>query len=451
MTRTCLKMAARASALSAGLFCAASAHAALTITDVGRYDFTDNSGSGARELSGMVHIGGSAFYAVSDKDALLHSLTINIDELSGQITSATISPSPVALQPPASTPSDREAIAVQGSNVLIASETGPWIEAYDPTTGLLNGIITPATPGMGAYANSRPNLAWESLANFQANTSTFLTANEDALTIDGPTANFTDGAYVRIQAASINASNATASAIAQFAYSIDPINGDNPLVSGESSGLVELVTLPDNTVLAMERAVGLTGYRIRIYQIGGEGATDVTGLTDLDGLTPGVDFTPVGKLLLWEKTFGVTTNSNFEGLAYVPETSSLILIADNASGPVLPFIGQQWTTDDQSLYSLQIGLQGTGELAGDLNEDGFVGIADLNIILGQWNQVVFPGTGPDSNVDGFIGIADLNMVLGNWNAGTPPQLSNAPEPTSIVFGGLFTVYMLLGRLRPGIH
>ena len=375
---------------------------------------------------------------MGDQDALLHSLTINIDELTGQITSATISPTPVTLGSPGA--GDREGIAIQGANVLIANESGPQLEAYNRTTGVLTGpVITTSTPGFSEYASSRPNQSWESLANFNANPKTILTANEDALTIDGPEAGFTDGAYVRIQAATINTVGSTASATAQFAYPIDAINGDNPLVSGEQSGLVDLVTLPDNTVLAMERAVGLTGYRIRIYAIGGEGASDVTGQADLDGLTPGVEFNPLAKSLLWENTFGVATNSNFEGIAYDHHTSTLVLIADNASGPVLPFIGQQWTAQDQSLYSLQVGYSGSGVLTGDLNEDGFVGIADLNIILSQWNHTVFPGTGPDSNVDGFIGIDDLNLILSNWNNGTPPtDLTAIPEPASAALLGLLS-------------
>lgn len=61
-------------------------------------------------------------------------------------------------------------------------------------------------------------------------------------------------------------------------------------------------------------------------------------------------------------------------------------------------------------------------LAGDLNGDGFVGIADLNIVLGRWNQTVPVGdkSQGDPSCDGYVGISDLNIVLGNWNAGTPP-------------------------------
>lgn len=78
-------------------------------------------------------------------------------------------------------------------------------------------------------------------------------------------------------------------------------------------------------------------------------------------------------------------------------------------------------------------------LVGDLNDDGFVGITDLNIVLGAWNQNVPPADGAaDPSGDGFVGIEDLNVVLGNWNAGTPPT-SPVPEPAG-------TAMLLIGSL-----
>ncbi|MEZ6189884.1 MAG: hypothetical protein R3C45_01160 [Phycisphaerales bacterium] len=43
----------------------------------------------------------------------------------------------------------------------------------------------------------------------------------------------------------------------------------------------------------------------------------------------------------------------------------------------------------------------------------------------------------DINGDGFVGIADLNIVLGNWNAGTPPAAGNPsiPEPATVLVWG----------------
>ncbi|MEZ6190394.1 MAG: SdrD B-like domain-containing protein [Phycisphaerales bacterium] len=75
----------------------------------------------------------------------------------------------------------------------------------------------------------------------------------------------------------------------------------------------------------------------------------------------------------------------------------------------------------ESRYNVNFG----NRIPGDINGDGFVGIEDLNIVLGNWNQTFeVPNcareTG-DLNGDGFIGIVDLNVVLGNWNRGQQPM------------------------------
>lgn len=40
-------------------------------------------------------------------------------------------------------------------------------------------------------------------------------------------------------------------------------------------------------------------------------------------------------------------------------------------------------------------------------------------------------TSADPSGDNFVGIEDLNTVLGNWNAGTPPA-NAVPEPGAAV-------------------
>jgi len=88
-------------------------------------------------------------------------------------------------------------------------------------------------------------------------------------------------------------------------------------------------------------------------------------------------------------------------------------------------------------------------LAGDLNGDGFVGIDDLNIVLGAWNTNVTSGyhIWGDPSGDGFVGIDDLNEVLGNWNAGTPPPTfgTNIPEPATLAMFCLSSSFLLRRR------
>ncbi len=102
---------------------------------------------------------------------------------------------------------------------------------------------------------------------------------------------------------------------------------------------------------------------------------------------------------------------------------------------------------DTNAVTLAVGLDG------DLNLDGFVGIADLNVVLGNWNQIVAKSVwlSGDPSGDGFVGIEDLNKVLGNWNAGTPPSASvSVPEPAGIVWFCLGGVGVLMSarRIRP---
>jgi len=89
----------------------------------------------------------------------------------------------------------------------------------------------------------------------------------------------------------------------------------------------------------------------------------------------------------------------------------------------------------------------SGALPGDLNGDGFVGLDDLDIVLGNWNLNV-PPANPDADPsgDGFVGLDDLDIVLNNWNTGTPPSGSNSiPEPASCLL--LATAGLILANRR----
>jgi PEP-CTERM motif len=113
----------------------------------------------------------------------------------------------------------------------------------------------------------------------------------------------------------------------------------------------------------------------------------------------------------------------------------VVVREDLPGGYVVPELQiLRWAfTDDGS--PIAAGDNGVSALVGDLDGDGFVGIADLNIVLGNWNQTVAPGDPllGDPTGDGFVGIEDLNEVLGNWNAGTPPPPGAAvPEPTTLM-------------------
>ena len=76
---------------------------------------------------------------------------------------------------------------------------------------------------------------------------------------------------------------------------------------------------------------------------------------------------------------------------------------------------------DETSYALTI--TGTAvNVGGDLNDDGFVGQSDLDIVLAMWGRSHAEIADPraDVNEDDFVGQTDLDYVLADWGWGTPP-------------------------------
>lgn len=68
--------------------------------------------------------------------------------------------------------------------------------------------------------------------------------------------------------------------------------------------------------------------------------------------------------------------------------------------------------------------------AGDTNLDGFVGAADLEVILANWGDSVRAGNVLEGDLtgDGLVNQADLDLIYANFGNGTPP--GTVPEPAS---------------------
>ena len=71
-----------------------------------------------------------------------------------------------------------------------------------------------------------------------------------------------------------------------------------------------------------------------------------------------------------------------------------------------------------------------GVLDGDLNGDGMVSGADLDIVRGNWGQSVTGAANGDPSGDGIVGGADLDIVRANW--GRTAAASVIPEPGAVV-------------------
>ncbi len=184
--------------------------------------------------------------------------------------------------------------------------------------------------------------------------------------------------------------------------------------------------------------------------------------TAANSLTKGIEYYLVGKIEASSGSFDQLFLSAFQSGDIVPDTEggmawtlagTTAMSSSSLLDRLLISSGNRatWVLDElrigTSFGDVVSNTAAVPLLDGDLDGDGFVGIADLNIVLGNWNQSVPPGDPlADPSGDGFVGIADLNVVLGNWNAGTPPSDGAAiPEPGTGLL--LLTLGVVMSRRR----
>jgi hypothetical protein len=301
-----------------------------TTTDQNGTSFTVN------EMSGVTYRGGNAFTAVSDENGKLIDLNVTFNN-DGSIASNTVTGghSLPSLQ---NVHNDYEGIAFTSAarnSVFVSNESvSPPPAIYEFSLGnpatLLQTINMPSV-----FANQRDNRGLESLTRRPDGTEMW-TANEEALTVDGPVSTSTTGTVVRLQRLAVSGNTVTPAQ--QFAYVVNPIHSG--IGSPDQSGISDLVELPDGTLLALERSaiVGLPIFQTRIYQIGLAGATDISQGVLANGLI-GQSYTPVTKTLLFSST---SIGENLEGLTLGPQLASgnyaLLGVCDNgdpASGNTL--------------------------------------------------------------------------------------------------------------------
>ena len=90
-----------------------------------------------------------------------------------------------------------------------------------------------------------------------------------------------------------------------------------------------------------------------------------------------------------------------------------------------------------------------GPLEGDLNGDGSINSADLDIVRANWGQAVPPGdlSRGDANGDGSVTSADLDIIRANWGA-TVNSIA-VPEPAIGTLAAVGLVCLsILTRARP---
>jgi hypothetical protein len=329
----------------------------IEIVDVGRFNFTGGGSHDSRlvaeELSGFARIQDDRYAAVGDDHAALYFLRIAVDTRSGRVQSVSFE-RPLSLRDTGGRPltgrgrsADREDVAWDPTRgtVWIADErdsgdpSRPSLVEVNPANGREVGRMSADAGGpLSVYAAIRPNYGFEAVARAES-TRSMWTANEEALTIDGPLASPSAGSIVRLQQIDEDGRPTR-----QVAYVTDPtehaISSPAGAVGEDRSGVSALVAFDDGRLLVLERAlagdaVGMGGFRIRIYLAEPAGATDVSAAPFRAGLAGRSDWKPVRKTRLFERRFGLPV-SNFEGMALGPRLSngdrSLLLLADNGGG-----------------------------------------------------------------------------------------------------------------------
>jgi hypothetical protein len=218
------------------------------------------------------------------------------------------------------------AVAPGGLDVILSEEGTPAVREY----ALADGAVVGAFGTPQVFGARRGNYGWESLTLRRVNAavSEVWTANEEALTVDGPLSTQAAGTVVRVQRYSLI--DGVATPTHQFAYNVDAWHGSS--ISGARSGVSDLVAMPDGELLTLERsfAFNLGGFfRTRIYQVGfvaaAGPATDVSEVPSLAGAT----YTALSKRLLWQGN-----QANLEGLCVGPSLGdrrwAMIGVVDDA-------------------------------------------------------------------------------------------------------------------------
>ncbi|MEA5534877.1 esterase-like activity of phytase family protein [Crocosphaera sp. XPORK-15E] len=249
---------------------------------------------------------------------------------------------------------DPEDLTLVNGNVYIPSEgevstnriVDPFFNSFDVTTGQQNQALPipsqfiPQPNSIPTTSGVRNNLSLES-ATVTPDFRYLFTASENALVQDGPVATVSNGTPSRILQYDLT----TGQPIAQFIYNTDPVAlPPNPSGQFNTNGLVDLLAL-DNSgqrFLALERSFsvgavgtpGNTGNTVKIFEVSLAGATDISGLSSING-QPNL-IAAQKTLLLDLTTLGIPID-NLEGLAFGETLTngnrSLILVSDNNFSP----------------------------------------------------------------------------------------------------------------------
>jgi len=263
------------------------------------------------------------FYAISDDQTNARFYTVALNLRDGRLSDGDVRFKDVTTfvapdgRPYAPASLDPEGLALTNDRELIYTSEGLPNSLIDPFVrrSSLDGKFLGALPVPQPFlvtadqsSGVRPNLGFES-AGVTRNGRYLFTGAENALYQDGPAATVTNGSPARILRYDLRKRRLDR----QWFYETDPVA--EPPAPGQFSvnGLVELLPLDDDSLIAMERSFSVgapgTGNTIRLYTVELRGShARKRLLLDLDDVGIPLD--------------------NIEGLTFGPRRS-LVLVSDN--------------------------------------------------------------------------------------------------------------------------
>ena len=287
------------------------------------------------------------FYAFSDDQSNVRFYTLRIGVSTGapavQILAVTTLRD-ASGQPFAAQTVDPEGLALTKDGTLVLTSEGfanrlidPWVREFALDGRQLRSLPVPSAflPVVAGTRGVRQNLGFES-ASTAPNGRFLFTGTEAALVQDGPPATLAAGSPARLLRYNLQ----TGTLDRQYVYWTDAIaEPPVPATQFAVSGLVELLALNNQFLLAMERSFSVgapgTGNTIKLYSVALPGADDVNGFDSLATLLGGIQAAEK-TLLLDLDALGLPLD-NVEGMAFGPDLPdgrrSLVLVSDNNFSP----------------------------------------------------------------------------------------------------------------------
>lgn len=272
----------------------------------------------AADFSGLSHAEGDIYWAVRDTGGEICELKIPLDGTTGRATGCEVLrhfkvPGVV----------DLEAVAFDPLRgvLWVSDEKGPAIVEFLPSSGR-TGQRADLPPDLQGVQRRRGIEALE----ISPNGLDMWMSNENELPADDA-ASPEPNEFVRLTRFSRRSADGVWHLSGQWAYR--PATPGGLSVRGHSrNGVVSLCILPNGNVLVLERErIGTkeNSFRLRIYRVETEGATDIRGWSSLSSN----DFTPVRKRRLFDCETGA---ARYEGICCGPVlkdgSQSLLLVSD---------------------------------------------------------------------------------------------------------------------------